>query len=107
MAEFIVVGVFLILGMGGYWAFFIFPKQRDFSQRQIMVRSLAEGDEVITAGGIIGKVRRIEGDKGLAYVELAEGIEVRMVAASLLERYDPEELAKQTQKGIREETATE
>lgn len=107
MTEFIFVFVLLILGMGAYWAFFLFPRQRDFSQRQNMVRSLAEGDEVITAGGIIGKVRRIEGDKGVAYVELADGLEVRMVTASLLERYDPEELAKNARKGRQAETVAE
>jgi len=107
MAEFIFVAVLLILGMGAYWAFFLFPRQRDFSQRQIMVRALAEGDEVITAGGVIGRIRRIEGDKGLAYVELAEGLEVRVVIASILDTYNPEELAKNAQKGQQQDTVTE
>lgn len=102
MAEFLAVAVILILGMGAYWAFFLFPRQRDFAKRQIMVRALAEGDEVITAGGIIGKVRRIEGDQGLAYVEIAEGLEVRVVIASILERYDPEELAQNARMGQQE-----
>ncbi|MEM9950691.1 MAG: preprotein translocase subunit YajC [Chloroflexota bacterium] len=99
MAEFLAVGVVLILLMGGYWSFFVFPRQRDFAKRQNMVRALAEGDEVITAGGIIGKVRDIEGDKGIAHVELADGLQVRVIIASILDSYDPEELAKNAQKG--------
>lgn len=107
MAEFIAVGVLLILSMGAYWAFSILPRQRDFAKRQSLVRALAEGDEVITAGGIIGKVRNIEGDKGLAYVELADGLEVRVVIASILDTYDPGELAKNAQRGQQEEAVTE
>ncbi|MGB7341483.1 MAG: preprotein translocase subunit YajC [Phototrophicaceae bacterium] len=99
MAEILAVAVIMILGMGGYWAFFLFPRQRDFAMRQNMVRALAEGDEVITAGGIIGKVLKIEGDKGLATVEIADGLEVRVIVASILEQYNPEELAKNAQMG--------
>ncbi|MGJ3238968.1 MAG: preprotein translocase subunit YajC [Anaerolineae bacterium] len=99
MPEFLALAVILILGMGAYWSFFVFPRQRDFTKRQNMVRSLAEGDEIITAGGIIGRVRRIESDQGIAYVELADGLEVRVVIAAMLERYDAEELAKNARMG--------
>jgi preprotein translocase subunit YajC len=97
MTEFIFVGVTIILGLGAYWAFSLFPRQRDFAKRQIMARSLVEGDEVITAGGIVGKVRKIDSEMGIAYVELAEGLEVRVVTAALLDRFNPEELAKNAQ----------
>jgi len=107
MGEFLGIAVLFILGLGAYWSFVIFPKQRDFTQRQNMVRALAEGDEVITAGGIIGRVLRIEGDKGIAYVELADGLEVRVVIASILDRYDSELLAENAQKGQQQETVTE
>ncbi|MEL6403365.1 MAG: preprotein translocase subunit YajC [Chloroflexota bacterium] len=94
MAEFIFVAVLMALGMGAYWSFILLPRQREFTKRQNMARSLVEGDEVITAGGIVGKVMRIESDKGVAYVELADGLQVRVVIAAMLDRYDPEELAK-------------
>ena len=94
MAEFLFVGVILLLVMGGYWSFIILPRQRDFAKRQSMARALVEGDEVITAGGIVGKVRRIESDEGVAYVEIADGLEVRVVIAAMLEIYDPQELQK-------------
>lgn len=107
MGEFIAVLVILLLGIGAYWSFFTFPRQREFSQRQNMVRSLAEGDEVITAGGLIGRIMQIEGDKGIAHVEIAEGLQVRLIVSSILARYDPEELAKNARKGQEEDTATE
>lgn len=106
MGEFLFVAVLLMLGMGAYWAFILLPRQRDFAKRQNMARSLAEGDEVITAGGIIGKVRRINSEEGIAFVEIANGIEVRMVIAAMLDVYNPDELAKNAQMG-RQQTATD
>ena len=103
MGEFIAVAILMMLGLGGYWAFILFPRQRDFAQRQNMARTLAEGDEVITAGGIIGKVMSINSAEGIARVELADGLEVRVVIAAMLERYDPEELAKNARMGQKEE----
>lgn len=84
----------LALTMGAYWTMVLFPKQRDFQKRQNFVRTLTVGDEVITAGGIIGRVLNIEAEQGIAVVELADGVVVRMVAASLLSPFDPEELAR-------------
>lgn len=103
MQEIILLAVILALGMGAYWAMVLFPKQRDFSKRQRFVRELAEGDEVITAGGIIGRVVGLEAEEGIARVELADGLVVRMVAASLLAPFDPEELAKNARMGMSEE----
>lgn len=99
MGEFLLVGVLLLLGMGAYWAFILLPRQRDFTKRQLMVRNLAEGDEIITAGGIIGKVREIHSDQGFALVEIAEGTQVRVVIAAMLDVYDPQELAKHANMG--------
>jgi len=89
-----------ILFIGGYWVFWLMPRQRDFHQRQRMARSLVEGDEVITGGGLVGKVKRIDSDMGVAYVEVADGIEVRVVTAALIDRYNPDEVAKNAQKGV-------
>ena len=52
--EIVLLALVMLLGLGAYWAMVIFPKQRDFSKRQRYVRTLVEGDEVVTYGGIIG-----------------------------------------------------
>jgi preprotein translocase subunit YajC len=104
MQEIAILAVLLMLGMGAYWSMVIFPKQREFQKRQRFVRALAEGDEVITAGGIIGRVVDLQAETGIAYVELADGVVVRMVAASLLTPFDPEELATNVRKAIEQET---
>lgn len=105
MGEWIVLAAVMLLGLAGYWSLVIFPKQREFSKRQKLVRSLAEGDEVITAGGIIARVIEVRGDEGLAIIEIAPGVRVRAVAASLLQQFDPEELARNAQMGRQAEEA--
>lgn len=103
MQEFAIVAVIMLLGMGAYWSMVIFPKQRDFQKRQRLVRELAAGDEVITAGGIIGRVVGVEAEQGIAYIEIADGVVVRMIAASVLASFDPEELALNARKGLEQE----
>lgn len=98
--EFAVLALVLLLGLGAYWSMVIFPKQRDFSKRQRYVQSLAVGDEVVTYGGIIGKVIDIEAEKGVAYVEIAEDVIVRLVTAALVQPYDPDEFARAAQMGL-------
>lgn len=103
MQEIILLALIMALGMGAYWTMVLFPKQRDFQKRQNFVRTLAEGDEVITAGGIIGRIVALEAEAGIAYVEIATGIVVRMIAASLLSPYDPEELARNVRMGLEQD----
>jgi preprotein translocase subunit YajC len=98
MSEFVLVGLLLLLGLGAYWSMVIFPRQRDFQKQQRYVRSLQAGDEMITYGGIIGRVLSIEADQGIAHVEIADGVVVRVVTASLIRPYDPAELAESAQK---------
>ncbi|MBK9122494.1 MAG: preprotein translocase subunit YajC [Chloroflexi bacterium] len=107
MQEWVVLAAVMLLGLAGYWSLVIFPKQREFSKRQRLVRTLAEGDEVITAGGFIAQVIEIRGDEGIAVIEIAPGVRVRAVTASLLQQFDPEELARNAQMGRQAEEAGE
>jgi len=104
--EFVVFSVVFLLALGAYWSMIVFPKQREFSKRQSFVRTLNEGDEVITAGGMIGRVLEIRGLEGIAIVEIAPGITIRMVTASLLEPFDPEELARNIQMAMKDQDPT-
>jgi preprotein translocase YajC subunit len=105
MQEFALLALVMLLGLGAYWAMVVFPKQRDFTKRQRYVRSLVAGDEVVTYGGIIGRVVEIEADKGVAHVEIADGVIVRLVTAALVQPYDPEAFARAAQMGIEDEPA--
>ena len=104
--EIVLLAFVMLLGLGAYWAMVIFPKQHDFSKRQRYVSTLAAGDEVVTYGGIIGKVLAIDAEKGVAHVEIADGVVVRLVTAALIQGYDPEAFAEAARKGLGEENPT-
>ena len=99
MQEFILLAVVLVLGLGAYWSLVIFPRQRDFQKQQKYVSTLNPGDEMITFGGLIGRVISVEPEKGIATIEIAEGVVVRVLVASLMRPYNPAELAENAELG--------
>lgn len=100
MPEFVLFGFIFLLILGAYWALVVYPKQRDFQKRQRYVSTLNVGDEVITYGGIIGRIIRVEAENGIAHVQIADGVTVRLVTAALMQAYDPEAIAQNAQMGI-------
>lgn len=57
------------------------PQQKKMSQHRAMVAALKKGDQVITQGGLIGKVVGVREDE--LDVELAQGVRVRVVRSSI------------------------
>ncbi len=57
------------------------PQQRRMKEHREMVARLRRGDEVVTAGGIIGKVTKVDDDE--LRVEVAEGVRVRVVRGTI------------------------
>ena len=68
----------LILIFGIMYFLLIRPQQKKAKEHQNMVAALRRGDQVITQGGIIGKVVKVR-DGGEVEVEIAEGVKVRVV----------------------------
>ena len=72
----------LILIFAIMYFLLIRPQQRKAKEHQKMVEALRRGDQIVTQGGIIGKVSRVK-DDGEIEVELAEGVRVRVVKSSV------------------------
>jgi preprotein translocase subunit YajC len=106
MGELLALALIMTLGLGAYWAMVVFPRQREFQSRQRMARELSAGDEVVTFGGIIGRVQRIDAEQGIAWVEIAPDLQIRVVTAAIVQRYDPEAIARNAQMGLRDEAQT-
>ncbi len=51
------------------------------------IDAVKKGDQVVTGGGLVGKVVRV--DEGYVDVELAQGIKVKAVKATLSDVIDP------------------
>jgi preprotein translocase YajC subunit len=92
--ENILFDVFIIaLFALGIYSFLVLPRQREFKRRQKVVHSLNVGMEVLTYGGIIGTVKRIDADSGVVYVEVSPGLELRFIAAAIMQEFDPKAYA--------------
>ncbi len=65
-----------------FYFLIIRPQQNARKKHQSMVEAVKRGDEVVTAGGLLGKVTKA-GDGPEVTVKLAEGVEVQVVKATL------------------------
>jgi preprotein translocase subunit YajC len=69
------------------WALLIRPQQRRMRQHQSVVASLRPGDEIVTAGGIYGIVTEVDSEAMM--VEVAPGIELRVLRQAVSQRVTP------------------
>ena len=60
----------------------IHPQQKKVKEHQAMVGAVRRGDQVVTQGGLIGKVTKVKEDNELE-VEVADGVKVRVVQSTL------------------------
>ena len=68
----------LILIFVIFYFFLIRPQQKRVKEHKDMVKNLKRGDEVITSGGIIGKVDRVYEDDRID-LEISEGVKVQVI----------------------------
>ena len=67
-----------------FWFFLIRPQQRKAKDHRQMVANLKRNDQVLTSGGILGKVTKLI-DEGFVQVEIADNVRVRVSRASVTE----------------------
>ena len=72
----------LILIFVIFYFFLIRPQQKRAKQHKAMVAALKRGDEVITSGGIVGKVERILGEDKLDLL-ISENVTVQVVQSTI------------------------
>ncbi|MFQ5784831.1 MAG: preprotein translocase subunit YajC [Alphaproteobacteria bacterium] len=68
------------------------PQQKKMKLHREMLSNLRRGDRIVTGGGIIGRVARVEGDKELV-VEIAPDMRVRVMRSTVSERLSTSEPA--------------
>ena len=59
-----------------FYFLLIRPQMKRAKEQRKMVESLAKNDEIVTSGGLLGKI--IEVEEGFITVEIAEGVRVKM-----------------------------
>jgi preprotein translocase subunit YajC len=58
------------------------PQQKKVKEHRAMVEALRRGDQVLTQGGIIGKVTHV-GEDGIVQIEIAEGVKVKVIRSTI------------------------
>ena len=72
----------LILIFVIFYFFLIRPQQKKVKEHKLMVTALKRGDEVVTSGGIIGKVERILGDDKID-LSISENVTIQVVQSTI------------------------
>ncbi|MBT8455897.1 MAG: preprotein translocase subunit YajC [Rhodobacteraceae bacterium] len=82
---------FLFIIFGIMYFLLIRPQQKKIKEHQAMIEALRRGDQIVTQGGVIGKVAKVK-DDGELEVEIADGVKVRIVrstVAQVLNKTEP------------------
>jgi len=77
----------LLVMFGIFYIILIRPQVKKQKEHQAMLGKLGKGDEVITRGGVIGKITGV-GDDGVLVLELQEKVRVRVPRAYVEGRWD-------------------
>jgi len=74
-SQFITIIIFVVL-IAFFWLFLIRPQQKKQKEHQRMLAAISKGDEVVTSGGVLGRVKEL-GDQFLT-LEVAKGVELHI-----------------------------
>jgi preprotein translocase subunit YajC len=81
MLNSLIVPTMLIIGI--MYFLMIRPQQKRLKEHRDMVASIRRGDTVVTSGGIIGKVAKV--DENELQVEIADGVKIKVVRSTVSE----------------------
>ena len=77
-----------------FWFLLIRPQQRRMKEHQAKIGSVKKGDTVVTGGGLIGRVTKVKDNENEIEVELAPGVNVRVVRSTITSVVSKTEPAK-------------
>lgn len=66
-----------------FYFLMIRPQQKKFKTHQAMISAVRRGDKVVTSGGIVGKVTKVDTDDNILHVEIAEDVVIKVIATTL------------------------
>jgi preprotein translocase subunit YajC len=75
-------GFLPIVGMIAiFWFLIIRPQMRQQKAHREKIAAIKKGDQVVTAGGLVGKVIKV--DDNYAEIEIAQGVRVKAVRSTI------------------------
>lgn len=76
--------VMMGLIFGIFYFLMIRPQQKKMKEHKAMIEALRRGDQVITQGGLIGKIAKIRDDAEVE-VEIAADVRVRVLRSTIVQ----------------------
>ena len=70
-----------------FWFLILRPQMRRQKDHQTKISAIKKGDQVLTGGGLVGKVIRV--DDHYADIEIATGVRVKAVKSTISDVIDP------------------
>ncbi len=65
-----------------FYFLLIRPQQKKLKEHQAMVEAVRRGDQIVTQGGMVGKITKVR-DDGEVEVEIANGVNVRVIKSTI------------------------
>lgn len=69
-------GMFLLI-----WLLIFRPQSKRAKEHRELVASISKGDEVMTSGGLLGKVTKVSGE--YMAIQVADGVEIKLQKSSI------------------------
>ncbi len=86
--------ILLLVIFGIMYFLLIRPQQKKIKEHQALLAALRRGDQVVTQGGVIGKIVKVKDDSNEVEVEIAKGVNVRVVKSTITTVMNKTEPAK-------------
>ncbi len=86
MGQFVMLGLIFVI----FYFLLIRPQNQRMKKHRAMLSEIQRGDEIVTNGGLVGKVTKVTDDRLM--VDLGEGLKVKVVrsmVADVLNRTEP------------------
>jgi preprotein translocase subunit YajC len=72
----------LILIFVIFYFFLIRPQQKKIKDHKIMIQALKRGDEVVTSGGVVGKIEKVHEDDKID-LSITENVTIKVVKSTI------------------------
>jgi preprotein translocase subunit YajC len=79
----------LAILLAAFWFILVRPQRSRSREQQQLIHDLEAGDEIVSAGGLYGTIKQIDGE--VLHVEIAPGLTVRMARGAIAGIVETEE----------------
>lgn len=80
--------IFLVIIVAVFYFLLIRPQQRRVKQHQQLIGSIDIGDEVVTAGGVYGRVEKVDDES--FYLKVDDSTTMRFAKGAVNRKVEPE-----------------